>query len=277
MKKAIIESFTQSKQGKEDLNEDAIHVTEHFIAVTDGVTCKTDLMFGKITPGRMASEIIGTALKHLEPEADSEEALEFISDAFVHSDMVGGLRAKDLDLVSRSMAATAAIYSKHHREIWIVGDCQALVAGEKYWPQMKLDQVMEDFRAAINEGYLAADEPFDEIIEKDPGREALKPIFKIQHAFANFEDFSDYAYSVFNGDSIPEHLVEIIEVPDDCEEVVLASDGYPELFPTLKETEEHLQQVLKRDPLLINEVKSTKGLRKGLVSYDDRTYLRFKT
>ncbi len=60
-------------------------------------------------------------------------------------------------------------------------------------------------------------------------------------------------------------------------EIVLASDGYPKLKSTLKESEEELAKIIEIDPLCYKTYFSTKGLKKGNFSFDDRTYIRFKS
>lgn len=60
------------------------------------------------------------------------------------------------------------------------------------------------------------------------------------------------------------------------EELVLATDGYPRLFPTLEKTESYLQKCLAEDPLCIKKIKATKGCKPGYSSLDDRAYVRFK-
>ena len=56
--------------------------------------------------------------------------------------------------------------------------------------------------------------------------------------------------------------------------VVLASDGYPTLLTTLKESEEALAKHLADDPQNIGEFVATKGLVEGNVSFDDRAYIK---
>ena len=56
--------------------------------------------------------------------------------------------------------------------------------------------------------------------------------------------------------------------------VVLASDGYPILLPTLHESEEALAQHLTDDPQNITDFIATKGLVEGNVSFDDRAYIK---
>ena len=61
----------------------------------------------------------------------------------------------------------------------------------------------------------------------------------------------------------------------DKSSIVLASDGYPVLKGTLAESERELSEILKNDPLCYKVYCSTKGLKKGNVSFDDRSYIRF--
>ena len=56
--------------------------------------------------------------------------------------------------------------------------------------------------------------------------------------------------------------------------VVLASDGYPRILPTLAASEEALAGLLAADPLCIGPLCGTKGVRPGNVSFDDRAYVR---
>ena len=55
--------------------------------------------------------------------------------------------------------------------------------------------------------------------------------------------------------------------------VVLASDGYPTLHPTLNDSEAALAQQLANDPQNIATFIATKGLVEGNSSFDDRTYI----
>ena len=65
-------------------------------------------------------------------------------------------------------------------------------------------------------------------------------------------------------------------IPGDVDSIILASDGYPVLKDNLKETENILQDILLKDPLMFREYKSTKGKLKGDVSFDDRAFIKVK-
>ena len=66
-----------------------------------------------------------------------------------------------------------------------------------------------------------------------------------------------------------------MNIPPETQVVVLASDGYPYLLPSLLETENALASVIKEDPLCFRRFKSVKGVGPGNISFDDRAYLKF--
>ena len=68
--------------------------------------------------------------------------------------------------------------------------------------------------------------------------------------------------------------IDIYDIPAGTE-IILASDGYPYLENTLEASESKLKYILENDPLCYTLYKSTKGIQKGNVSFDDRSYVRF--
>lgn len=118
----------------------------------------------------------------------------------------------------------------------------------------------------------STDSPTDGILPPDPARELIMPFLRLQSQFANRR--GEYGYFVFDGFTDPEYPIRTISVrPGD--EVVLASDGYPKLCPTLAESERELERLRREDPHLVREFRTTKGFTPGLESFDDRTYIRF--
>ena len=45
---------------------------------------------------------------------------------------------------------------------------------------------------------------------------------------------------------------------------------------TLEGSEQALQEILRDDPLLFRQYKSTKGMKEGDISFDDRTYVKLQ-
>jgi hypothetical protein len=65
-------------------------------------------------------------------------------------------------------------------------------------------------------------------------------------------------------------------VPEEIDELVIASDGYPFIGETLAASESELARLLAIDPWCVAELAGTKGVRPGQVSFDDRAYLRVR-
>ena len=103
----------------------------------------------------------------------------------------------------------------------------------------------------------------------DPAREVMIPTM--------LEDMKNQnvTYAVIDGFPIPQQLVPVITLDFQPWEIVLASDGYPFLAPTLAETEALLEEQRKNDPLNIGKFKATKAFVEGNNSFDDSSYIRF--
>ncbi len=110
----------------------------------------------------------------------------------------------------------------------------------------------------------------EEILANDVGRLSVIPqMLKEMHN-------QNVTYAVIDGFPIPESKVPVITLDFRPWEIVLATDGYPFLCPTLAESEYRLQQQKQQDPLNIGDFKATKGFMQDNNSFDDRTYIRFR-
>jgi hypothetical protein len=110
---------------------------------------------------------------------------------------------------------------------------------------------------------------------EDPGHQALAPLFDAQFALVNHPT-DPLAYGVINGTPVPQRFVEVIPAPPNARSLVLANDGYPEVLPTLRESENLLASNRETGPLLIDHHLSARGIPRGQEWYDDRTYLRLE-
>ena len=68
----------------------------------------------------------------------------------------------------------------------------------------------------------------------------------------------------------------LFQVPKGVSQVVITSDGYPRILPSLQQSEDLLARLLAEDPLCIGPLRSTKGVKPGNASFDDRAYLRIR-
>ena len=84
----------------------------------------------------------------------------------------------------------------------------------------------------------------------------------------------EFGYDVINGGKICPDNVIVYQVKAG-DRVILASDGYPDLFDTIEETENYLFLMLENDPLCIHDLRGTKGVLPGNQSFDDRSYIGF--
>jgi glycerophosphoryl diester phosphodiesterase len=168
------------------------------------------------------------------------------------------------------LTASAVIYSRLRREVWLVGDCHCLIGGQYYDNPKPYEQPLAEMRAQKVRELLDAGVPQHDLLQShDPAREAMIPT--MIEAMNN----QNRTYAVIDGFPIPQQLVPVITLNFQTWDIVLASDGYPFLAPTLAETEALLEEQRKNDPLNIGTFKATKAFVEGNNSFDDRSYIRF--
>ena len=168
--------------------------------------------------------------------------------------------------------AVLVVYSRMRREVWCFGDCQCMIGGRLYRKTTVMDELTAGVRSAYNQLELAAGKTLKELAEHDTGREYIMPLLVGECRFANGD--GEYSYDVLDGFPIHEEHTRVYPVRPG-EEVVLASDGYPELFGSLAESEAVIREVKETDPMCMFRFKGPKGIAPGFHSFDDRTYLRF--
>ncbi len=275
LKVEIVEQFIQSKTGRMEDCEDRIHISDHFIAVIDGATEKSDYEWGTDTPGRMIGEIIDRVFGELEPDSTLPQAIEAfnaeIQVLYQKHDVLEKIKKREVE----PGAATLCALSLARREVWIVGDCQVLIDDRFISPPKKTDEILSSVRALYLELEMARGKTVEELVQLDTGREYILPLLRGVSVFQNDAE-SPYGYGVVNGFEIPAGMPVIEQICDDVQTIVLASDGYPELRRSLNESEKVLQTIQKHYPLATNHYSSTKGLSVGNLSFDDRGFIHVK-
>lgn len=268
----ISEQFLQGKREDMALCEDGIFVSDDFVAVIDGVSSKGAYKWdGGLTSGAHAKNIIIDALARCPADADREQLFERLNKALFDGYNKSGM-APDKNNYLR---ACVMVYSRHHREIWALGDCQALINGTLFSSPMLVDDLLSDLRAFVIESAKITDNlDENELYTKDIGREAVFPFIRMQYAFENRAD-SPFGFGVLNGFDKIDGFLKTYRVNDgDC--VVMSSDGYSTLYPTLAQSESELKSALESDPLRYRINRGTKGIEKGNLSFDDRCYIKFE-
>lgn len=256
-------------------NEDGIIITSDFAAIIDGATAKSNFeMNGKKT-GRLAMELALEAIRKFPKDIDAKEAISRITNEiynfYVEHHLLDELKAQP----GKRFTANGVIYSYARNEVWQVGDCQCIIGNLYSSNEKEIDGIMANARSAFNEVALAnGTATMQSLAEHDLGRDFIAPFLSRQAILQNNPDKNQrYAFPVFDGFPVNMEQVNIFPVGK-VKEIILSSDGYPRLFSTLKESECYLMNILKNDPLCMRQYKSTKGIKNGNCSFDDRAYLR---
>ena len=250
-------------------SEDGIVVTDDFVAVIDGSTSKSAQRYSHSdSNGRYAMKLVARFVSHMPATTSCHQfctgVTSLFSDTMCHRWLHH--RRPLPDPVDR-LAASAVIYSRLRREVWMVGDCLCLVDGTLFENPKPYEAELARRRADI---ISRSTDPQQYLINDTARQQILPDMMRIMRQQQNV------TYAVIDGSSIPEQHVRILPLDFQPHEVVLSSDGYPLLCPTLEASEAALARQLTKDPLNIGSFQATKGCMEGNRSFDDRAYLRLK-
>jgi hypothetical protein len=269
----MIESLVESKYLDSSICEDMVFENGDFIAVLDGATDKTDARYAGVAGGRFAVEILGQALDEVAADTAADDCVKALTASLRRGIAEHGPSAAPDD----NPSASIVIYSVARAEIWRVGDCSWRKDDFVDIGKKPIDKIVASARAALLQALLAAGSSVDQLRASDPGRAMVLPLLEEQHRFRNIDDRScDLGFGALDGKTVPARFIEIIPVAIGTE-VVFATDGYPELLPTLAGAEESLGREISADPLRIGRHKATKGVAPDQASFDDRAFARFRT
>lgn len=255
--------------------EDDVIITDDFVAVVDGAT--SQVQSSEKSPGLKAVNRVREALEGIPGDIDAIECFERLNASIADIYREEGVYEKAKKYPEYRSSAAAIIYSRFRSEIWLIGDCQGLIDDRVVADWKGADSLLSDVRAMYLESEILKGKSIDELRAKDTGREYIRELLIRQKLFQNSGSDSPYAYTVLDGFlSSAREAVHIYSVPETCQRIVLASDGYPSLKPTLLESERELHEIISADPLCFRDFKSTKGVYSGNVSFDDRAYVRLE-
>lgn len=263
----IIEQFSRSKYGDESLNEDSVVVTGDFAAVIDGATDNSGAKIDGDRPGRFASRVVAAAFETLDKHADAHDAAAHLNAALKEARAQSGVP----DGVKPFCVFAA--YSKARREIFCVGDVQVTINGADHTRDIDYVDALVTARQALLHSHLAGGASIENLLADDPATVLYDAMANNVFSLLN-ESVTQYGFGAIDGGMTPDALIRAIPVPDGAE-IILASDGYPVVEATLEDSERHLAEILKADPLLIGDHPQPRCVVPGGISYDDRSWLRF--
>lgn len=274
----VIESKIEGKKSPESC-EDGLVVTADFIAVIDGSTSKTPHHLSPdMKNGRYAMVLISEYIQHeLKPESTVEDFCEGVT-SYIYNKVYRqqGIEEQMQAHPEERLTASAILYSKAKNEVWMVGDCQAIIDGKLYENNKPFEDIVARRRVElIRRGFTPQE-----------ARKTIEPLL-----IQTMLEGQNKTYTVIDGFPIYQKGMKVVSLnapqknvetdvadslPLPTKEIVLASDGYPFLKPTLAESEEALAHLLAYDPQCTHEFIATKGIVEGNKSFDDRTYIRFQ-
>ena len=292
----IIESSIIGKKSPEAC-EDGMVVTDDFIAVIDGSTSKTPKHLNPdMKNGRYAMMLISEYIQEeLKADASVDEFCQGVT-AYIYNKVYEKLGVKERlkEHPEERLTASAILYSRIRNEVWMVGDCQAIIAGKLYENGKPYEEKIARKRVELIEQGLS---PADARKQIEPllikamlsGQNQTYtvidgfPIYREGVKVVSVSDFCSVQNSVSSSDfcsvqdtvSCSDSASASDTIPSSSSEIVLASDGYPFLKPTLAASEAALAEQIANDPQNIHSFIATKGIVEGNKSFDDRTYIRF--
>ena len=253
-------------------SEDGIVVTNDFIAVIDGSTSKTPRHHCPwMSNGHYAMLIVSHYIRRMPADISCQQFCKGVTRAIARHYWLRFPKQRMAEHPEERLTASAVIYSRRRHEVWLVGDCHCLIGGQYYDNPKPYEQQLAEMRAQKVESLLAEGYTESQLRQRfDPAREVMIPtMLKVMKN-------QNITYAVIDGFPIPQRLVPVITLDFQPWDIVLASDGYPFLAPTLAETEALLEEQRKNDPLNIGTFKATKAFVEGNNSFDDRSYIRFQ-
>ena len=286
----IIESSIIGKKSQEAC-EDGMVVTDDFIAVIDGSTSKTPKHLNPdMKNGRYAMMLISEYIREkLKADASVDEFCQGVT-AYIYNKVYEklGVEERLKEHPEERLTASAILYSRTRNEVWMVGDCQAIIAGKLYENGKPYEEKIARKRVELIEQGLSPAEARKQIepllIEAMLSGQNQTytvidgfPIYREGVKVVSVSDSSSVQDSVPASDSVPcsGSVSASGTISVSSSEIVLASDGYPFLKPTLAASEAALAEQIANDPQNIRSFIATKGIVEGNKSFDDRTYIRF--
>ena len=267
-----IEYTTISKTGDERGNHDGIVVSDAFLAVVDAYQARGYRAWQGKPAGIFAKELLCKALEQQPADAEARDVVCALEETLQEQTTSAIEQMQDKQVYAYPMARLL-VYSAAKRQIWRLGDSPFVVDGTLHFERSQALQAATLKRAEVTEKFLARDNTdLKDMVNNDYGRTAImEDIVAEERRVDGVECLSgraDVDMDVLLGN------VEVFQL-EVGQEVILASDGYPQLLPSIEESEAWLKEERDRDPLFVRDFKALRTAKDEEVGYDDRSYVRF--
>lgn len=259
-----VDILEQSLIGKDPsgYTEDRIVETRGFVGVLDGSA-------GPLGQGRDGITTMldrAVQLLHKMPVGtDLPQMVEVLS---------ADVRAVKADIGLANLRQTGGyvfcLLARDVGEIWRVGDCKFRDGSAPVDRCFAAEAITARMRAMMIEARLAEGLSVAEIMAQPDYGDLVAPQLLEQSRLLNREDHP-LSLGAINGTAVPPGFLD--RYPARAGRLALASDGYPEVFESLAESEAYLNALLTADPLCIGVNMQCKGLAPDLLSFDDRAFV----
>lgn len=145
----ITEQFICGKHTAADC-EDGIVITNDFAAVIDGSTSKTPKRLDpSMKNGRFAMLLISEYIKQMPAGYTMNDFCRGITLRIAEEYAKRGIAEDMAEHPEERLTASAIIYNNSRKEVWMVGDCQAIIDGEHYDNSKPYEQEIAMQRATL--------------------------------------------------------------------------------------------------------------------------------
>ena len=264
-------------------SEDGIVVTADFIAVIDGSTSKSRYRHSLYSPlrallahsfrsenGRYAMQLTARYIRQLPKTTTLEMFMRGVT-ANIRKHYKQSMLQQLAEHPEDRLTCSVAIFSRTSREVWMIGDCQCMIDGQYFGNPKPAEAELASMRAAEVRRLMEEGMTQEELRRNDIARPVIIP-----RMIETMQE-QNISYSVVDGFPIDTRHVIVLPLDFQPHEIVLATDGYPLLHPTLAQSETALEHQRTTDPLNIGpDFQATKAFHPDNNSFDDRAYIRFQ-
>ncbi|MCP5405215.1 MAG: hypothetical protein H6922_03225 [Pseudomonadaceae bacterium] len=251
---------------QDDRNEDAVWVGKHFAVVCDGSTAAGPV--NGVAGGIVASRAVVRAVQGL---ADDARMADFVAAAnrCILEDAGGASALTPLPFTA------AAVYSRHRRQIWRVGDIALAIDGKvNILPLFPHEIAMYAERIAALDAASMLTQQARDIVSKNITDKFVPHVAKWVNNPGH-----PYNHGMLNGSPVPEEFGECYPVADTAKRLILASDGAlvsprgQQMPFSIEEMLKNHYAALAEDPECVRAFPYWRRKQDGAVALDDRTWL----